>query len=92
MVERILVAMDERRILIRVPVAALHPLIAVAAQLLPNPPVTPSLLELLEVDNTVPENALVPVFGVSPTPFAPEELRYLQQITALEALRSLFTR
>jgi NADH dehydrogenase len=92
MVERILVAMDERRTLVGVPVAALRPLVAMAAQLLPNPPVTPSLLELLEVDNTVPENALGTVFGVTPTPFAPEELRYLQHITALEALRSLFTR
>lgn len=91
MVERILVAMDERRMLVGVPVGALRPLVAIAAQLLPNPPVTPGLLDLLDFDNTVSGHALTRVFGITPTPFAPEELRYLRSITALDALRSIFT-
>lgn len=92
MVERVLLAMGTSRMLVAVPVAALRPLVAVAQRLLPNPPVTTSLLDLLAVDNRVPDNALQAVFGIAPTPFAPEELRYLRDITAGQALRSLFGR
>lgn len=91
MTERILTAMGERRAIIGVPVAAMRPLVALAARLLPNPPVTPSLLDLLDVDNTVPNNAITHTFGIVPTPFAPEELYYLRAITTRDALRSLFT-
>jgi hypothetical protein len=69
-----------------------RPLLAVAQWLLPNPPVTTSLLDLLAVDNTVPNNTITTIFGLEPTPFAPEELRYLQQITTGEAFGSLFGR
>jgi NADH dehydrogenase len=92
MVERILVAMGERRLLVSVPVSALRPLVAAGAQLLPNPPVTPGLLDLLDVENTVTGNAITDIFGITPTPFAPEELHYLQRITALDALRSMVAR
>ena len=92
MVERVLVAMHEHRVLIDVPVGILRPLVALAARVLPNPPVTPALLDLLDVDNAVSDNAITRTFGITPTPFAPEELRYLGAITAREALRSLFTR
>lgn len=92
MVERVLLAMDTSRVLVGVPVPLLRPLVAVAERLLPNPPVTTSLLDLLAVDNTVPDNALQAVFGIVPTPFAPEELRYLRDITAGDALRSLVRR
>jgi hypothetical protein len=54
--------------------------------------VTTSLLDLLAIDNTVPDNTITTVFGLEPTPFAPEELRYLQQITTGEAFRSIFGR
>jgi len=79
-------------VLIDVPVGILRPLVALAARVLPNPPVTPALLDLLDVDNAVSDNAITRTFGITPTPFAPEELRYLGAITAREALRSLFTR
>ena len=75
-----------------VPVSALGPLISLAAKILPNPPVTPSLLALLSLDNTVPVNAMTEVFGVTPTPFAPDELQYLRRITASSALSALFER
>lgn len=90
MTERILTAMGVKRKIVSVPVGTLRPLIALAASALPNPPVTTALLDLLGLDNTVPDNALVPVFGVNPTPFAPDELQYLRRITASDALGSLF--
>jgi uncharacterized protein YbjT (DUF2867 family) len=90
MTERILAALGVRRKIVSVPVRTLRPLIALAAKTLPNPPVTTALLDLLSLDNTVPDNALVPVFGVTPTPFAPDELQYLRRITASDAFGSLF--
>jgi uncharacterized protein YbjT (DUF2867 family) len=89
MVERVLLAMDEERTLVSVPIAVLYPLVALAERVLPNPPVTTSLLDLLNVDNTVSDSALKDVFGISPTPFAPEEIGYLKQITVGDALRSI---
>lgn len=92
MTERILVAMNTSRTLVKMPVSALRPVIAVAEKLLPRPPVTTGLLDLLEMDNVVPENDLTTRLGINPIPFAPEELLYLRQITVSSALRSLFGR
>jgi len=91
MAERILLAMQAKRTIVGIPVAVLRPVIAIVQRVLPNPPVTTGLLDLLSIDNTVPENAITSAFGITPTPFAPEELLYLRRITAGEALRSLFT-
>ncbi|HWG33823.1 MAG TPA: NAD(P)H-binding protein [Gemmatimonadaceae bacterium] len=88
--ERILVAMNARRAVIGVPAAIIRPLVAALWHLVPRPPVTSELLDILALNNTVPDNALVSVFGITPTPFAPEELLYLRNITFGEALRSLF--
>jgi NADH dehydrogenase len=90
MTERILTAMGTQRKIVSVPVRALRPLLAVAQRLLPNPPVTASLLDLLSLDNTTPSNALTDYFNVVPIPFAADELQYLRRITARNALRSLF--
>jgi len=92
MTERILTAMGTQRKIVPIPVKALRPLIALAQRLLPNPPVTPSLLDLLSLDNTVANNALTEVFKVVPIPFAADELQYLRRITVRSALRSLFER
>ena len=89
MAERILLAMRARRAIVGVPVGVLRPLISVAEKIIPNPPVTTELLNLLAVDNTVPDNTITTVFGIDPVPFAPEELLYLRRITAREAFRSL---
>ena len=88
--ERILTAMNARRMIVGVPTAAVRPFVAALWHLVPRPPVTTELLDLLALDNTVQPNALVDVLGITPTPFAPEELRYLQDITATDAFRSLF--
>ena len=90
MTERILIAMNASRVLVGVPVSVLKPLIALGERLLPNPPVTTGLLDLLKIDNVIERNDLADQLGVSPTPFAPEELLYLKKITASSALRSLF--
>jgi NADH dehydrogenase len=92
MVQRILTAMQARRAIVGVPVNVVRPLIAAAARVLPNPPVTTGLLDLLAVDNVVHDNAITDVFQIEPMPFAPEELLYLRQITAGEAVRSLLGR
>jgi len=92
MTERILVAMNTTRRLVGVPVNGIRPLVAAAEKLLPRPPVTTSLLDLLNMDNVVPENDLATALDIAPVPFAPEELLYLRDITASSALRSLFQR
>jgi hypothetical protein len=75
-----------------VPVGILRPLVALAERLLPNPPVTSGLLDLLSLDNTISKNALTDTFKIVPIPFAGDELQYLRRITARNALRSLFER
>jgi NADH dehydrogenase len=90
MTERILIAMGASRSLVGVPVAALRPIVALAQRVLPNPPVTTSLLDLLDADNTTEPNDLRDRLGIDPVPFAPEELLYLRKITAGSALSSLW--
>ncbi len=90
MTERILVAMNTRRKLVGMPVSTVRPLVAAAQKLLPRPPVTTALLDLLAIDNVIPENDITTVFGIVPVPFAPEELLYLRKITAGSALGSMF--
>ena len=90
MTERILVAMNTRRVIIGIPTAAVRPLVAALWHLVPKPPITTELLDTLALDNTVPDNTLSTVFEIVPTPFAPEEIRYVEGITAASALRSLF--
>jgi NADH dehydrogenase len=89
MTERILVAMHTSRVLVGLPVSALRPVIALAQKILPNPPVTTGLLDLLELDNVIPSNDLSSVLGIAPTPFAPEELLYLKNISFGDAIGSL---
>lgn len=89
MVERILLAMHARRMCVPVPLSLLRPLIALAQRALPSPPVTTDLLDLLAIDNVVEGNALHDVFHIVPTPFAAEELKYLQDITFSDSIKSL---
>jgi NADH dehydrogenase len=92
MTERILTAMGTHRKLVPVPVRILRPLVALAERLLPNPPVTSGLLDLLALDNTISNNALTETFKIVPVPFAGDELQYLRRITVRNAFRSLFER
>lgn len=90
MTVRILKVMEIRRVLIPVPVAVLRPAVALMQRLLPNPPVTSGLLDLLALDNTVPANSLESDFGITPRRFDDTSLSYLRRITRREALSSLF--
>lgn len=92
MTERILIAMNTSRVLVGIPVSALRPVVGLAGILLPNPPVTTGLLDLLAIDNVIPKNDLKDSLGIQPTPFAPEELLYLRKITAGSAIKSMFSR
>lgn len=90
MAERILTAMRTRRRIVAVPLALLTPIVAATQRVLPNPPVTTGLLDLLSVNNAVPDNAIRTVFGIAPIPFAPEELLYLRGVTFRNALEGMF--
>lgn len=92
MSERILAAMEIKRTLIPLPVSLLSPVVAVLQRVLPNPPVTSSLLDLLAVDNTVSENAIETELGIAPRRFDSSSLGYLKRITRKEAFGSLFRR
>ena len=91
MLERVMAAMGVRRRLVNVPVPLLRPLVGLMQRILPRPPVTTGLLDLLALDNTVADNALTSVFGITPVRFETEELEYLREITFRDAVRSLFT-
>lgn len=91
MAERILGAIEVRRVLVPVPVVLLRPVVALLQRVLPNPPVTSSLLDLLAVDNTVAENAIESL-GTVPVKFNSQSLSYLKRISRREALGSLFRR
>jgi len=83
---RVLRALGTRRVLLHMPLPVLA--LAVRAMgVLPDPPVTSSLLDLLKVDNTVQDNALPTVFQIVPRPFTPENLGYMRAFTARGSLR-----
>ena len=87
---RIIDAMNTWRLLVPVPVAALRPVVSVMEAILPGSPVSASLLELLAVPNTVPDNALVTHFGMQPAPFAGEHIAYLKDNTIGDAFAKFF--
>ena len=88
-VGRVLKALGARRLTLNVPVPLLRPVVKLIEIALPNPPVTTSLLSLLKVDNTTPDNALPTVFDITPRPFVPENLAYMRQFSALGSLKRL---
>ncbi|MYD10410.1 MAG: complex I NDUFA9 subunit family protein [Chloroflexi bacterium] len=83
---RVMAALGARRLLVPVPVALLRPAVRVMQALLPGSPVSTSLLDLLAVPNTVPDNALVKRFGMTPIPFAGEHIQYLNDNTLGDTL------
>lgn len=88
-VERVLLAMGARRILLGVPIPLLHPIVAITQRILPSPPVTTSLLDLLELDNTVGDTGTWRDLGLSATAFTPETLAYLANVRLSDALRAM---
>ncbi len=87
---RVMAALDTSRLLLPVPVALLRPLVIIMQSLLPGSPVSTSLLDLLALPNTVPDNALVKRFGMRPIPFAGEHIAYLKDNTLSDTLAKFF--
>jgi NADH dehydrogenase len=88
-VARVMRALGARRLTVNVPVLLLRPVVKLMQMALPNPPVTTSLLAMLNADNAVTPNALADVFNITPRPFTPENLGYMRQFTALGSLKRL---
>ena len=83
---RVIEALGTWRLMLPVPLALLRPVVIVMQALLPGSPVSTSLLDLLAVPNTVPDNALVNRFGMTPIPFAGEHIAYLNDNTLSDTL------
>jgi NADH dehydrogenase len=87
---RIIEALGAWRLMAPVPVSLLRPVVMVMQALLPGSPVSASLLDLLAVPNTVPDNALVNRFGMTPIPFSGEHIAYLNDNTLSDTLAKFF--
>jgi uncharacterized protein YbjT (DUF2867 family) len=88
---RVLQALNAKRSLISVPVSLLRPPVFLMEKLLPGSPVTTSLLDLLAVPNTIPNNALIEHFGMQPKAFAGENITYLRDNSPGRTLNKFFT-
>lgn len=88
---RTFAAVGARRLMIPVPLPVLRVPVTVMG-LLPAPPVTPALLDLLQVDNTSKHNA-IRRFVTQPRRFTPENAApYMRRFTLGNTLRSFLGR
>lgn len=77
--KRTMQALGARRILVPFPKSLLKTAVGLMEKTLPNPPVTQSLLELLQVDNVTSNNAIYR-FVENPKAFTPEAVEgYMQE-------------
>jgi len=89
---RTLEAVGAKRWLIPFPRPLLNAVVAVMEAVLPSPPVTKSLLELLAVNNVTSDNA-IHEFVEEPRPFTPENAAgYMQEFSASQTIAQLFGR
>lgn len=88
---RILKAMHTSRILVPAPVPLLRPVVWLMERALKGSPVTTTLLDLLKEPNITPNNAIATKFGLQPRPFSGDNIAYLRDTSAGQALRSLLT-
>jgi NADH dehydrogenase len=87
---RTLEAVGARRKLVPIPKSILNGVVGLMESLLPNPPVTRSLLELLAVNNVTTDNA-ISKFIASPRPFTAENAApYMRQFRAWKTLAQFF--
>jgi NADH dehydrogenase len=91
MVQEILSALGRRRLLLKVPVPVMRPIVKGMEVVLPKPPATTSLLELLNVDNTATPDSVERHFGFKPRRFA-EVISYLNRFPFGRAAREAFAR
>lgn len=89
---RTLQAIGRRRWMVHFPMPLLRIFVALMETLLPNPPVTRSLLELLEVSNVTTDNALQQ-FVSQPRPFTAENAApYMQKFRVKETMAQFMGR
>jgi uncharacterized protein YbjT (DUF2867 family) len=89
---RTFAALGARRLMVPVPIALLRVPVALMSLLLPAPPVTPSLLDLLKVENTSTRNA-IHRFVAHPRPFTSEHAApYMRRFTVGKTLRGFLGR
>jgi len=89
---RTLRAVGARRLMIRFPMPVLRLVVALLETLLPNPPVTRSLLELLAVSNVTQNNA-ISRFVESPRPFTVENIQgYMREFRVRDTLKQFMGR
>ncbi len=89
---RTLAAVGASRAMVRIPMPLLRVIVALMEALLPAPPVTSSLLELLAVSNVTQENALAQ-FVANPKRFTPENAaNYMARFRARSTLAQFFGR
>lgn len=89
---RTLKAVGARRLMIPFPMPVLTIIVALMESVLPNPPVTRSLLELLAVSNVTSENA-IHQFVSDPRPFTAENAApYMRQFSVRDTLAKFFGR
>jgi uncharacterized protein YbjT (DUF2867 family) len=89
---RTLKALGAHRLMVPFPLPLLRVIVALMEITLPNPPVTGSLLELLQVSNVPTENGLGR-FVAEPHPFAPANIApYMQAFRAARTLKGFFGR
>lgn len=91
-VDRVLKALGTSRVKVKVPVSVLRPAVIAMQAVLPNPPVSTSLLDLLPVANVVSDNALISKFEMDPKPFTPENLGYMKNFNIGTTLGKFFGR
>jgi len=89
---RTLAAIGARRLLVPLPRPVLTLVVTLMEALLPAPPVTRSLLELLAVDN-VPKHNAIQRFVAEPRPFSSDHIApYMRQFRAGQTLARFFNR
>jgi NADH dehydrogenase len=91
MVKQILFALQRKRLLLKVPVPLMRPVVKIMEIVLPKPPATTSLLELLNVDNTTALDSVERNFGFQPRRFA-EVISYMNRMSFGRALREAFAK
>lgn len=91
-VNRVMKALGTNRARVNVPVSLLRPVVWLMQTVLPSPPVTSTLLDLLAEPNVVKDNALVTKFGIEPKPFTPENLSYMRNFKRGATLGKFFGR
>lgn len=85
-IDAIMAEMGIRRIKVKMPVPFLKIAVTVMDKTLPKPPVTPSLLAQIGVDNVATHNTTESVFGVTPIKLK-EGIRFVRDMTLNKLIR-----